>query len=85
MRTTNVRFCVALVAFLIASHLFAQSSEQPAYLNAALPAEQRAADLVRRMTVEEKVTQLTNQSRAIPRLPSLAGSFEVKGTKTLPE
>jgi beta-glucosidase len=68
MRTTNLRTFVALAAFLIASRLFAQSSEQPAYLNASLPAEQRAADLVHRMTVEEKVTQLTNQSRAIPRL-----------------
>jgi beta-glucosidase len=68
MRTTNVRVFVALAAFLIAGRLFAQSSEQPAYLNASLPAERRAADLVQRMTVEEKVTQLTNQSRAIPRL-----------------
>ncbi|MGB7844843.1 MAG: glycoside hydrolase family 3 C-terminal domain-containing protein [Candidatus Acidiferrum sp.] len=68
MRTTNVRAFVALAAFMIASRLFAQSSEKPAYLNASLPAEQRAADLVHRMTVEEKVTQLTNQSRAIPRL-----------------
>jgi beta-glucosidase len=68
MRTTKVRAFVALAAFLIASRLLAQSSEQPAYLNASLPAERRAADLVHRMTVEEKVTQLTNQSRAIPRL-----------------
>jgi beta-glucosidase len=48
--------------------LWAQNSDQPAYLNPALPAEQRAADLVHRMTVEEKVTQLVNQARAIPRL-----------------
>jgi beta-glucosidase len=38
------------------------------YLNTALPAEQRAADLVHRLTVEEKVSQLVNQSRAVPRL-----------------
>ncbi|MBV9888660.1 MAG: glycoside hydrolase family 3 C-terminal domain-containing protein [Acidobacteria bacterium] len=44
------------------------ASEKPAYLNPDLPAEQRAADLVRRMTLEEKVTQLVNQARAIPRL-----------------
>jgi beta-glucosidase len=68
MRKTNIRTFIALAAFLIASRLCAQNSEQPAYLNASLPAEQRAADLVHRMTVEEKVTQLTNQSRAIPRL-----------------
>jgi beta-glucosidase len=48
--------------------LLSQSSDHPAYLNPALPAEQRAADLVHRMTVEEKVTQLVNQSRAVPRL-----------------
>src|ERR1700734_3586314 len=38
------------------------------YLDTSLPAQQRAQDLVHRMTVEEKVTQLVNQSRAIPRL-----------------
>ena len=45
-----------------------QAQPLPAYLNTALPAQQRAQDLVHRMTVEEKVTQLVNQSRAIPRL-----------------
>ncbi len=68
MRTTNVRTFVSLAAFLIASRLFAQNAGQPAYLNASLPVEQRAADLVHRMTVEEKVSQLVNQSRAVPRL-----------------
>jgi len=43
-------------------------AQQPLYLDASLPAEQRAADLVHRMTLEEKVTQLVNQARAIPRL-----------------
>jgi beta-glucosidase len=41
---------------------------QPAYLNTALPPEVRAADLVHRMTLEEKASQLVNQARAIPRL-----------------
>jgi len=41
---------------------------QPAYLNTKLSPEARAADLVKRMTLDEKVTQLTNYSRAIPRL-----------------
>jgi len=40
----------------------------PGYLDTSLPAQQRAQDLVHRMTVEEKVTQLVNQSRGIPRL-----------------
>jgi beta-glucosidase len=46
----------------------AQQSAKPAYLDPSLPAEQRAADLVSRMTLEEKATQLVNQARAIPRL-----------------
>ncbi len=46
----------------------AQDAQKPAYLNPNLPAEQRAADLVQRMTLEEKASQLVNQARAIPRL-----------------
>ncbi len=41
---------------------------QPAYLNTTLPPEVRAADLVHRMTLDEKASQLVNQARAIPRL-----------------
>ena len=41
---------------------------KPAYLDPSLPAEQRAADLVHRMTLEEKASQLVNQARAIPQL-----------------
>ncbi len=40
----------------------------PAYLNPALPIEQRVDDLISRMTLEEKASQLVNQARAIPRL-----------------
>ena len=68
MRSSNFKILAAIVVLLIASRAHAQNSEPPPYLNPALPAEQRAADLVHRMIVEEKVTQLTNQSRAIERL-----------------
>ncbi|MGB7189606.1 MAG: glycoside hydrolase family 3 N-terminal domain-containing protein, partial [Acidobacteriaceae bacterium] len=44
-----------------------QSKELP-YQNTALSPEQRAADLVSRMTLEEKVSQTMNSSAAIPRL-----------------
>jgi beta-glucosidase len=42
--------------------------DQPAYLKVALSFEARAEDLVSRMTVEEKISQLMNASPAIPRL-----------------
>jgi len=57
-----------MIALLCMGRLWSQGSDHPAYLNPALPAEQRAADLVHRMTVEEKVSQLVNQSRAVSRL-----------------
>jgi beta-glucosidase len=68
MRTMIAKVVIAAVLFLSARQAFAQVSSTPAYLNPSLPAEQRAQDLVKRMTVEEKVMQLTNQSRAVPRL-----------------
>jgi beta-glucosidase len=67
MRPSNFGVLIAMVAFL-ASSLSAQNTQPSAYLNTALSPQQRAEDLVHRMTVEEKVTQLVNQSRAIQRL-----------------
>src|SRR5271165_6270703 len=68
MKTPNSRVLISVFVWLAVSGLYAQNAEQPAYLNQAFPPQQRAADLVHRMTVEEKVTQLVNQSRAVPRL-----------------
>ena len=68
MRKAISQVLLVIIAIFCVRGLWAQDSEKPAYLNPALPAEQRAADLVHRMTVEEKVTQLVNQSRAVQRL-----------------
>jgi len=82
--TTMTRFAsapaVPLTALALAISLLgcsmaqAQSPAQapteanPAYLNSKLTPEQRAADLVARMTLEEKAAQLGNAAPAIPRL-----------------
>ena len=55
---------IALVSFAA----FAQDTSNLPYTNPKLPPEERAADLVHRMTIEEKASQLVNQARAIPRL-----------------
>ncbi len=44
------------------------TSSAPAYLNPGIPIAQRVTDLVGRMTVSEKISQLNNDARAIPRL-----------------
>ena len=44
------------------------AGERPAYLNPALQFDQRVDDLVSRMTIEEKATQFSSTSAAIPRL-----------------
>jgi beta-glucosidase len=71
----------------------AQDAVKPAYLDPSLPAGQRAADLVHRMTLEEKASQLVNQARAIPRLHVAAYDWwsealhgvAVDGTTEFPE
>jgi beta-glucosidase len=55
-----------LVVFLLA--FSAGALAQTPYLNPDLSAERRAADLVGRMTLEEKVLQMQNTAPAIPRL-----------------
>jgi beta-glucosidase len=42
--------------------------EGAAYLNPALSPQERADDLIRRMTLDEKVSQMNNSAAAIPRL-----------------
>ncbi len=68
METRTFRILLAITTLFSVSRSWAQDSGKPAYLNTALPLQQRASDLVHRMTVEEKITQLVNQARAIPRL-----------------
>jgi beta-glucosidase len=53
---------------IIACTATAQDVAKLPYMNPSLSPEQRAADLVHRLTLEEKASQLTNESRAIPRL-----------------
>ena len=57
------------VVLLCLSH--AQTAQSPAvlpYMDPAQPLQVRVDDLVSRMTLEEKASQLVNQARAIPRL-----------------
>jgi beta-glucosidase len=46
----------------------AQTSASLPYRNPTLNASERASDLVGRLSLQEKVSQLVNQSRAVPRL-----------------
>src|SRR5580704_14443161 len=60
-------FAVACVAGLTGLATAQDTANLP-YMNPQLPAAQRAEDLVQRMTLEEKASQLVNGARAIPRL-----------------
>lgn len=68
-----VRFLLSVYAALFVSACFfagtAFAEEKPLlYTDPSQPAEVRVDDLIGRMTLEEKATQLVNQARAIPRL-----------------
>src|SRR6185437_15280348 len=78
---------------LLAGGSSAHDAAVPGYLNTALSPEERAADLVHRMTLEEKASQLVNSARAIPRLGVPAYNWwsealhgvQVDGTTEFPE
>jgi beta-glucosidase len=88
--TRALAVCIAL---LTADGANAQGAPIPPYKDLALSPQQRAADLVQRMTLEEKASQLVNQARAVTRLgvpaydwwsESLHG-VAVNGTTEFPE
>jgi beta-glucosidase len=56
------------LAILWAAALAGQTGGGAAYTNPDLPAEKRAADLVSRMSIEEKVLQMQNSAPALARL-----------------
>jgi beta-glucosidase len=95
MRDGAKRLLTALVFVtgLIAGGAGAQNAAEPAYLNTALSPQERAEDLVHRMTLEEKASQLVNSARAIPRLGVPAYNWwsealhgvQVDGTTEFPE
>jgi len=71
-RTTRDALIVTVAASLaLAGHALGEGQDaagRPPYLDPNLPFEARAADLVSRLTVDEKISQLTNDAAGIPRL-----------------
>src|SRR5579863_10334627 len=65
-----MQLCRRLFVLLFTSIVIAASSaaQQPAYLNTNLSPQERAHDLVGRMTLDEKAAQLEDWATAIPRL-----------------
>jgi len=57
-----------IVLLLVVVHSVAQTAKDPLYLDSSQPIDLRVNDLIGRMTLEEKASQLVNQARAIPRL-----------------
>jgi beta-glucosidase len=75
MRTSCLPFRTLSMFFaaiiLLPLHLQAQQQTNAAaykYMDTALPVEQRVDDLIGRMTLEEKVSQMRDHATAIPRL-----------------
>ena len=72
--TQAVRLGLMLVSVLLPLGSTLEAADPPAaaatppYLNPSLPVPQRVNDLIGRMTVAEKISQLNNDAHAIPRL-----------------
>jgi len=95
MNQSSKHILVVLAASIVltASIAIAQDTSKLPYMNPKLSPEERATDLVHRMTLEEKASQLVNQARAIPRLGVPAYDWwsealhgvSVNGTTEFPE
>ena len=71
VRLLSASIVVFLIVACTRTHVMGQAGNSAAampYLNPSLPVETRVNDLISRMTLEEKASQLVNQARAIPRL-----------------
>jgi beta-glucosidase len=69
MTQMTQRFVTGLLLMAWAGQpALARDAATPPYLNTHLTAEQRAADLVGRMTLAEKASEMQNNSAAVPRL-----------------
>ncbi len=73
MKTSTVLiFVTVLLLSLLSQKIEAQTSKDstatPAYLDTSLTFEARGADLVSKMTLDEKILQMQNDAPAIPRL-----------------
>jgi beta-glucosidase len=69
-KVSKTIFPTALIIFIVTSHTnsFAQTQTQYPFQNTSLSFEQRVNDLVSRLTLEEKVAQMSDVTPAIPRL-----------------
>jgi beta-glucosidase len=93
MKSSELRSMMVVLTLCAAAYLAAAQDAKPAYLDPTLPADARAAELVHRLTLPEKASQLVNQSRAIPRLNIPAYDWwsealhgvATKGTTEFPE
>ena len=56
------------IPVLLAGALMSACQQKLPYQNTSLPPEERVADLVQRLTLEEKVSLMQNNSSAVPRL-----------------
>jgi len=62
------RTSCALLILFCCTFTFAQSSAKPTYLDPSKPTEQRIADLISRMTIEEKAELLNHENKGIQHL-----------------
>ncbi len=61
-------FAIAVSLFMVCLNSAFTQDKPPAYLDTSQSIDKRVDDLVDRMTLEEKASQLANHTRAIPRL-----------------
>ncbi|MBV4360314.1 glycoside hydrolase family 3 C-terminal domain-containing protein [Pinibacter aurantiacus] len=62
------RFCITAIGIFTAVSMLQAQTSKPVYLDITKAREARVQDLLKRMTLAEKVSQMMNSNSAIPRL-----------------
>src|SRR5436190_2984555 len=68
IRAATIHFAFMFFTAVISFAQTEQTPSVPVYLDPSLPVSVRVDDLISKMTLEEKASQVVNQARAIPRL-----------------
>src|SRR6201986_3694990 len=68
LRTIPPLLSLCAVTAVVLSSAFAQQAPSYPFQNPSLPVDQRVDDLVGRLTLEEKASQMRHEAPAIPRL-----------------
>src|SRR6202140_4592948 len=83
VRTTALLLAVAFLFAIVSPAQEKPTTDAPKYRNPALTAEERAVDLVPRLTLEEKIEQLAGGSQSHAEVLDITGTYTTEQARPI--